>query len=228
MYSGYTLASPCFFAMPSVPWHLPQVFGNIQRIHRRARIRLGKNRVRVSMATRAGMLRRIRMNAPCQSFRLIRVAALALHLRHLLRMRILLDVRVAIVALKASVNALAKGLPIHGDAVPVRILHGLVAMARQALRLRIEPAGREHQQQPGQSGNQNPAAHEHLRPACQRLLQDSPYPCGFAHPAVFLLREIAPARAVPGLPVTNSGPTKRVYLCWVRTLEVTPWRKNPQ
>jgi len=132
--------------------------GNIQRIHRRARIRLGKNRVRVSMATRAGMLRRIRMNASCQSFRLIRVAALALHLRHLLRMRILLDVRVAIVALKASVNALAKGLPIHGDAVPVRILHGLVAMARQALRLRIEPAGREHQQQPA-----NPATKIPLR-----------------------------------------------------------------
>jgi peptide methionine sulfoxide reductase MsrA len=29
MYEGYTLASPCFFAMPSVLWQVPQVRGTL-------------------------------------------------------------------------------------------------------------------------------------------------------------------------------------------------------
>ena len=68
------------------------------------------------------------------------MAGLALHLRHLLRVRILLDVHVAVVAFHAAMNAVAKRLPIHGDAVSVPILHRRVAMARQAVRLRMQPA----------------------------------------------------------------------------------------
>ena len=78
---------------------------NIQRIDRRAGIVLGKDGMRVSVATGAGMLGPIGMHASGQPRRLIGVAGLALHRRHLIRMRIFLDGRVAIAALQAAVDA---------------------------------------------------------------------------------------------------------------------------
>ena len=144
---------------------VPACLGNIQRIHSRSRIGLWEDCVCVAMATGARMVLRIRVHASSQARCLIRVAARALHLRYLVRMRILLDVSVAIVALQAAMNALAKGLSVHSNAVPIRILHGRVAMAREALGLRMQPARTHRQQQCRKPGNQQPVAHPMLRPA---------------------------------------------------------------
>ncbi len=67
------------------------------------------------------------------------MAFLAVNLGHLLGVRILLDVRVAIVALQAAVNAFAKHLAVNGNAVPVAVGHAGVAVACKTLRLRPEP-----------------------------------------------------------------------------------------
>ncbi len=136
--------------MPSLPWQVPQVLGIFSGYTADRESVFGKNRVRISVATRAGMVLRIRMHASRQRLRLVRVAGLALHLRHLVRMRIFLDVRVAIVAFQAAVNAVAERLSVHRDAVPVGILHRLVSVAGQAIRLRVQPDGRHRQQQRGQ------------------------------------------------------------------------------
>ena len=216
--------------MPSVPWHVAAGLRNIQRIHSRPRIRLRKNRVRVPVAAGAGMLLRVRMHASRKPRRLIRVAGLALHLRHLLRMRILLDVHVAIVALQAAVNAVAKRLSIHGDAVSVRVLHRRVAMARQAIRLRIEPRGC------GQRTTTRP-----LRRPTIPLRID--FVAWLAHQP--RLRSLLAPAASPILPSSFSGkksshPLSRLAcyelrplfprrpLLWVRTLDMTPSCKNPQ
>jgi hypothetical protein len=60
----------------------------------------------------------------------------------------------AIVALEAAVDAVAEGFAVDGDAVAIGILHGSVAMATEALGLRMEPAGSQSKQQHGQAGSQ--------------------------------------------------------------------------
>ena len=80
------------------------------------------------------------MNASRQAGSLIGVAALALYLGHSIRMWILLDAGMAIVAFQAAVDAVAEGLAVHRHAVPCGILHARVPMARQAIRLRGESA----------------------------------------------------------------------------------------
>lgn len=80
------------------------------------------------------------MHAARQAGRLVRVAALALDFSHLLRMRIFLDVDVAITAFQAAVDAVRELLSVHSDAVPRGILQALVAVARKAIRLGMEPA----------------------------------------------------------------------------------------
>ena len=127
---------PMLFRHPCRAVALTAGARNIQRINVRARIGLRKNRVRAAVATRAGMLLRVRMHAARQPRGLIGMATLALHLRYLVRMRIFLDRRMAIVALHAAVNAVRKRLAIHCDAVTVRILHALVAVTGQAIGLR--------------------------------------------------------------------------------------------
>ena len=87
----------------------------------------------VSVATGAGMLRRVGMDAPLQVLRLVGVAAFALHLCHLGRMRIFLDRGVAVVAFKAAVDAVAEGFAVDRDAVACGILHlGSPWQARQS------------------------------------------------------------------------------------------------
>ena len=97
------------------------------------------------MATGAGMVRRIGMDAPGQSCRLIGVAGIALDRRHLLRMGIILDGGVAIGAFQAAVDAGAKLLPVHADAVPRCVLQTRVSMAGQTIAVRLRHAGQPPQ-----------------------------------------------------------------------------------
>ena len=113
---------------------------NVERIDRRPRIVLGKDGVGVSMATGAGMLGLVGMHASGQPRRLIGVAGLALDRRDLIRMRILLDRRVAIAALQAAVDAGVKGMRIHADAVPRGVLHARIRVAGQAIAVRLRLA----------------------------------------------------------------------------------------
>ncbi len=95
--------------------------------------------MRTAMTARAWMFFRLRMHAAGQFRCLVGVAALAIDLRDVIRVRVFLDICVAVVALKAAMDAGAEFVPIYGDAVPGRILHRLVAVAGQALRLCYAP-----------------------------------------------------------------------------------------
>jgi hypothetical protein len=74
------------------------------------------------------------------------VAGLALNLCNVIGVRVLLDVGVAVVALQAAVDTGAKHLSIHGNAVPSCILHCLVAVTCQAIRLCQKGHGGGNQQ----------------------------------------------------------------------------------
>ena len=76
------------------------------------------------------------MDAGAELLSFIRVAGLAIHFCDVIGMWILFDVRMTVVALQAAVNACAEFISINGDAVARRILHGLVGVAGQAIRLR--------------------------------------------------------------------------------------------
>ena len=107
---------------------------NIERINRRAGIVLGKDGMGVSMATGAGMLGAVCMHASHQPRRFVSVAGFAFDRRHLIRMRIILDGRVAIAAFQAAMDAAMKLLRVHGNAMPRRILQPWSAwQARQSV-----------------------------------------------------------------------------------------------
>ncbi len=103
----------------------------------------------IAMATGAGMVRRIGVDAPGQSSRLIGVAGIALDRRDLLRMGIPLDGGVAIGAFQAAVDAGAELLPVHADAVPRCVLQTRVSMAGQTIAVRLRHAGRRRNQKRG-------------------------------------------------------------------------------
>lgn len=74
------------------------------------------------------------------------MAGLAVHSGDVVRMRIFLDVGVAVVALQAAVNTGAELVAINGDAVPSGVLHGFVTMAGEAICLRSQVTGRQEDQ----------------------------------------------------------------------------------
>ena len=71
------------------------------------------------------------------------VAGFAIDFGNVIGVGIFLDVGVAVVTLQATVNAGAELVAVDGDAVACRILHGLVAMAGEAVRLRRQVMGRQ-------------------------------------------------------------------------------------
>jgi hypothetical protein len=78
------------------------------------------------------------------------MAGLAFDLGNMLGVRIVLDVGVASVAPKTAVNAGRELFAVDCDAVPCRILHGLVAMTGKAVSLCKQRAwrrGNRHRQQ---------------------------------------------------------------------------------
>jgi len=120
------------------------------------------------------------------------VASLAVDRGDVVGMRILLDVGVAVVALQAAVNALAELLAIDCNAVSLRILHGLIAVAGEAICLGPQSA-RGHGNQEGHG-----ADCVKLEPACDQAGKGSiekewsneqkcSGACGLVHSAVFFL-----------------------------------------
>lgn len=108
---------------------------NVQRIDGRTPIGLGKDRVGITVATGTRMVFTIGMDAAPELGVLLAMAYCALNLRGMIRMGIVLDVGVAIAALQTAVNARRKLGTVHCDAVPGGILHGLIAVACEAIRL---------------------------------------------------------------------------------------------
>jgi hypothetical protein len=96
------------------------------------------------------MLLAVGVNTGTELGSLIGVAGLALDGRNLFRMRIALDVGMAVVALKAAVNAVAEFLAVDSDAVSCGVSHAGIAVASQTVRLRTKGAGRNRQN--GQAG----------------------------------------------------------------------------
>jgi len=106
---------------------------DVQRIDGRALVILGKNFVGVAVATGAGLIGGLGVDAVANLRLLIGMAGAALHGRNVVRMGIAFDVRVAIRALLAAMDAVAKLLAVHGDAVPVGVLHVFVRVTGQAI-----------------------------------------------------------------------------------------------
>ena len=144
-------------------------FGNVQRVHRRPLVVLGEDGVRISVTTGAGMVGRICVYASRQLRRLARVAGVALHLRDLLRMRIILDVGVTVVALEAAVDALAETVAIHADVVARGILQPFVRVAGKAVGLRDQAlTGARTINSKMKPGDQKSTTLRHLRLRGQR------------------------------------------------------------
>ena len=82
------------------------------------------------------------------------VARFALDLGDVVGVGIFLDVGVAVVALQAAMNALAELVAIDADAVAGGVLHGLVAMAGEAIGLCRKLARRQSNQKQGNEADQ--------------------------------------------------------------------------
>jgi len=106
---------------------------------------------------------------------LIGVASLAVDRRDFVRMRIGLDVGVAVGALQAAVNALAEFLAVDGDAVAGAVGHGGIAVAGKTVGLRVQGNGRECEGENGNAGCDDSVSNN----------ESCSFPCGVVHPAVF-------------------------------------------
>ncbi len=102
---------------------------NVERIDRGPGIALGEDGMCVSMTTGAWMILAIRMDATDQSACFIRVTGLAADRSHLVRVRVVFDRRVAIVAFQNAVDARCELARVHSDVVSRRILHRRVGVA---------------------------------------------------------------------------------------------------
>src|SRR5215472_932656 len=85
------------------------------------------------------------MNTALQTLGFAGVAGLAVDRRDVNGMGIFLDVCVAVIALKAAMDALAELVAIDCDAVASGIGHGLVAVAGEAISLACEAARNDKQ-----------------------------------------------------------------------------------
>ena len=144
--------------MPPLLWQLPQVLGTLSGYTAERASVLGNIVVRVAVAACAGMLLAVGVDTVLELSSLIGVAGLALDGRNLVRMRIALDVGMAVVALKAAVNAVAEFLAVDSDAVSRGVGHAGIAVASQTVRLRTKGAGRKRQN--GQAGRYHSASDE--------------------------------------------------------------------
>ena len=122
---------------------------NIEWVDRRARIGLGKDRVRIAVTARAGMVLAIVVHAAFQIALLGRMAHRTLHNRDLVRMRICLDVSMAVGAFKGAMNAGAELVAIDSETMACPVLHVLVSVAGEAFGLRVKSPGRAKKEEDG-------------------------------------------------------------------------------
>lgn len=135
------------------------------------------------------------------------MACLAVNLRDVIRMRIFLDVRMAVIALQAAVDAGAEFVAIYGDAVACGILHRLVAMACEAISLRCQIMGRQEDKKREKAESERPAMSNRFEEGVQPIGwtgnnrdKECYKTCGFGHAAVFPLRGVSncvPAHSFP-------------------------------
>lgn len=97
------------------------------------------------------------------------MAGFAINLGDVIRMWILLDVGVAVVALQVSMHAGAELVGIDRDAVSVCVLHRLVAVTCQAIRLRGQPVGHNYQDKGQDAERDGPATSAGLEQGQQAL-----------------------------------------------------------
>lgn len=91
--------------------------------------------MRASVAAGTGVLGGVAVHAAGERRCLVGMACLAFDFCDLIRVRILLDVGVAVVALETAVNAVAEGFSIYCDAVAGGVSHAGVAVASQTVGL---------------------------------------------------------------------------------------------
>lgn len=103
------------------------------------------------------------------------MAGLAIDGCDLIRMGIAFDVRMAVVALQAAVNALAEFLAVGGDAVAGGVGHAGLTVAGEAVSLRTKSDGCECQSKNGHADSDD----------APEDAETCSLPCGAVHPAVF-------------------------------------------
>ena len=119
------------------------------------------------------------------------MAGFAVDSGDVIRMGVLLDIGMAVIALQASMHAGAELVAIDRDAVARCILHGLVAVASQAIRLRDQPVrhGQQRQRQEPQGDGTAPSngskqAERSLACPNNNCSDERNNSCGFRHAAV--------------------------------------------
>ena len=148
---------------------------NVERVDSRAGVVFEIDGVGAAMATGAGVAG---VDAAAKLRGFVRVATLALNHGNVVRVRIPFDIRMAVIALEAAMDAGGEDLSVDGNAVTCGIRHAGVAVAGEAFGLRPNAAGRHNKRRYHQGERQDPAPKKRANVS----------QCGFHVPAVFFLQ----------------------------------------
>ena len=149
----------------SVAVALAAGLGYVERIYRRACVRLREDLMSVTVTTGARMLFRRRVHARGKFRSLVCVAGLAVDSGDVIGVWVFLDVRVAIVALQAAVDAGAELISIDRNTMSRGVLHRLIRVAGETLRLCTnQPWSEGHRNKQTQHGHRVPT--ENMNEIC--------------------------------------------------------------
>jgi len=130
--------------------------GNVEGIDSGLGIVLGKDGVGGSVATGAGVVGGMLVHAADDGCGFICVAGGALHGLGMIGVRVGRDGGMTGAALEGAVDAGVEGIRIDADVVAVRVLHGDVAMAGEAVGLRVETRSEAREEQNNAGCKQDP------------------------------------------------------------------------
>jgi hypothetical protein len=137
-------------------------FGYIEWVHCRAWVSLGKNLVRIAVATGARMFLAVGVHAALELIGLIGVAGLALDRGNLVGVGVALNVGVAGIAAKHAVDAGVELISVDSYAVSLRILQCRIGVASQALSLCMAGRSKGKNNQTKQRSHYSAAKSLHL------------------------------------------------------------------
>lgn len=168
--------------------------------------------MRVAVATGAGMLFAVGMNAAFELCILLTVACGALHLRGMVGMRVVLDVGVAVVAFETTVDARRKLWTIDTDAVAAAVFHRQVAVASEAVGLRAQWMREQKDENREKSGNCEAVVRAEGMDQARKDEVRRPHisaACGLGHSAVIFLRNRKNPRVTQGSSLRPASRTGR-------------------
>jgi len=136
---------------------------NVERIDFRFWIVLGKDRVSRSVTSSTRLIRRMLMHAADKLRRFLRMAGNTLYRLGVVGMRVRGDGRMTGAATEITVHAGVKDVSIDADIMACAILHGDVAVAGEAVRLRVDCRGERREDQHRECRDEGLPAKDSLR-----------------------------------------------------------------